>query len=54
MQALMPVTDKTARIAITVLTIAFLGISIWNIYQQHRYRVMDFELRKKLAEKGII
>lgn len=38
-------TDYT--VWIPVLTIAFLLFSMWNIYEQHKYRKMDYFLKTK-------
>lgn len=42
-------SGRGTQVLIGVLTIAFLGMSIWNIYQQHRYRQLEYELHKKMA-----
>lgn len=42
-------TSKNARAAIALLTIGFLTMSIWNIYQMHQYRKLEYELKKANA-----
>lgn len=38
---------KKLQTAITLLTIGFFAISIWNIWQQHKFRKMEYELKLK-------
>lgn len=40
-------TGKSAKAAIALLTIGFLAMSIWNIYQMHRYRKLEYEMKKQ-------
>lgn len=49
MQATDLATGKQAKAAIAILTISFLALSIWNIYQMHQYRKLEYELKKQNA-----
>lgn len=38
---------KQLKQAITLLSIAFFALSIWNIWQGHKYRKLQYELDLK-------
>lgn len=42
---------KRMQTAITLLTVAFFALSIWNIHQGHKYRKLQYEL--DLKKSGI-
>lgn len=37
--------NKTFARAITFLTIGFLAVNIWNVWEQHKYRKMEWEMK---------
>lgn len=39
--------QKNMQIIIGILTIGFLSMSIWNIYQQHKFRQLELQLRQQ-------
>lgn len=38
------------EIALSILTALFFAASIGNIYQQHKYREMEFELKSQMMK----
>lgn len=38
--------NKQLKQSIILLQVAFLVLGIWNIYQQHKFRKLELELKK--------
>ena len=41
----MDLENKQLKNSIIVLQLAFLALGIWNIYQQHKFRKLEYEFK---------
>lgn len=42
----MELNHKQLKNSIILLQVAFLALGIWNIWQQHKFRKLEYELKK--------
>lgn len=43
--------NKELKGIITILTVGFFVLGIWNIWETHKYRKLDYELKLKHLDK---
>ncbi len=39
---------RNLQVLVAIGTLIFLSVSVWNIYEAHKYRKLEYELKNKI------